>query len=41
MEYIFGRMRGSWGTWLAWSVERVILDPGVVSSNPTLGVEMT
>ena len=30
-----------WGACLAQSVERVALDPGVVSSSPTLGAEIT
>ena len=29
------------GTWLAQSVQHVTLDPGVVSSSPTLGIEFT
>lgn len=29
------------GSWLAHSVERVTLNFGVVSSNPTLGIEIT
>lgn len=29
------------GTWLAQAVERVPLDLGVMSSNPTLAVEIT
>ena len=31
----------SCGTWLAHSVEHATLDLGVVSSSPTLGVEIT
>ena len=31
----------SWGVWLAQSVEHVTLDLGVVSSSPTLDVEIT
>jgi len=30
-----------WGAWLAQSVEHTTLDLGVVSSSPTLGVEVT
>ena len=30
-----------WGTWLAQSIEHVTLDLGVVSSSPTLGIEIT
>jgi len=30
-----------WGAWLAQWVEHVTLDLGVVSSSPTLGVEIT
>lgn len=29
------------GAWLAQSMQRVTLDLGVVSSSPTLGIEMT
>ena len=32
---------GSWGAWLAQLEENVTLDLGIMSSSPTLGVEIT
>ena len=41
LYHSYRNMEGSKGTWLAQSEEHATLGLGVMSSNPTLGVEMT
>lgn len=38
---LFPNMEGPQGGWLVLSAEHATLDPGVVSLNPTLGIEIT